>query len=169
MIVRTGVLLKRARLINIESSPLKSLRGKVDLQVEAPMEIASPPPARRFLIVDDNPGFRKILRGMVESHLQWSVLGEAADGRAAVELARADPPDIVLMDVVMPVLNGIQATKQIKHLYPATRIIVFSAYPEEEFRQQSLRAGADFFISKEELDEKKLGQMLESLFPATGD
>jgi DNA-binding NarL/FixJ family response regulator len=113
-----------------------------------------------FLIVDDNRTFRRALRRMVESHPQWFVVAEACDGREAVQLAQLHSPDVVLIDIVMPVMNGVEATKRIKQYASATRVIAFSAYHEEEFRVQGIQAGADYFVWKEELDGTSLEYML---------
>lgn len=118
-----------------------------------------------FVVVDDNKAFRRILRGIVEDHPQWLVLAEGCNGLEAVELARAHSPDIMLIDVVMPVMNGIQAVKQIKQSNPSTRIIVFSVYHEEEFRLEGLQAGAEYFVWKEELNGKSLAQMINPYSP----
>ena len=115
-----------------------------------------------FLVVDDYGAFRRILRQMVESHPHWSVLAEARDGQEAVQLAMACCPQVVLMDVVMPVMNGIEATRRIKQSLPETRVIMFSAHHEEEFQRKSLQAGADYFLWKEELDEACLERIVQS-------
>ncbi len=118
-----------------------------------------------FLIADDSASFCRVLRQIVESHSQWGVAAEVHDGKAAVQWVQLYSPDIVLMDIVMPVVNGIHAARQIKQNTPAVRIITFSAYHEEEFRMKALQAGADYFIWKEELTETSLEQMVESIRP----
>lgn len=120
---------------------------------------------KTFIIVDDNQAFLRILRNIVEAHPQWQVLAEGRDGQEAVQLTRQHLPDVVLLDVVMPGMNGIQAAKQIKQLAPMTRIIVFSAYREEEFRLKALEVGAEYFVWKEDLDVRSLELMMASLFP----
>lgn len=115
----------------------------------------------RFLIVDDHAPSRSILREMVLAHTDWVIIGDAGDGLAAVSLAAAHHPDVILMDVAMPHLNGIQAARQIKAAAPEARIILFSAYSNQGFRLASQEAGADYFIQKERLTT----QVLEEIVP----
>ena len=120
--------------------------------------------AVRFLIVDDHDAFRLILRQMVESHPIWAVVAEARDGSEATQLAKTTLPDVVLMDVVMPVMNGIKAADQIHQMLPGARIILFSAYHEEEFVLSGIQAGADCLIWKDQLSEKSLENIVNSPF-----
>ncbi len=114
----------------------------------------------RFLIVDDSQSFCRVMHQMIESHAQWLVVAEAHDGQEAIRFAESFSPEVVLMDVVMPIINGIRATKQIRKNTCNAHIIMFSAYHEEEFRVKSLQAGADHFVWKEELTATRLEQML---------
>ncbi len=114
----------------------------------------------QFIIVDDNDTFRQILRQMVESRPHWSVLAEARDGCEAVRMVQTHSPDVVLMDVVMPVMNGIEATRRIHQIVPTPYIILFSAYHEEEFRLSGLQAGATCLIWKEEINENRLEEIV---------
>ncbi|MEW5985228.1 MAG: response regulator transcription factor [Chloroflexota bacterium] len=115
----------------------------------------------RFLIVDDHAPSRSILREMVATHDNWLVVGDADNGQAAVSLAATHHPDVILMDIAMPHLNGIQAARQIKAATPESRIILFSAYSNQGFRLASQEAGADFFIQKEKLT----AQVLQEIVP----
>lgn len=116
-----------------------------------------------FVIADDTLSYRRILRQIVLSHPGWLVVGEAADGVEALRLVATYHPHIVLLDVNMPQLNGIEVTRRIKRIAPQTHILVFSGYDDEEFRRESLLAGATFFLRKEELDAEELTAMLSSL------
>ena len=116
----------------------------------------------RFLIVDDHAAFRLILRQWVESHLHWSVLAEARDGREATQLAQAYRPDVILMDVIMPIMNGIEATSQIHQQAPNSRIVLFSASYEEEFVLAGIQAGAAGLIWKGQLCEINLEEIVNS-------
>jgi DNA-binding NarL/FixJ family response regulator len=116
-----------------------------------------------FVIADDAQSYRRILRQIILSRPEWLVVGEAADGVEALRLVAAHHPDIVLLEVNMPELNGIEATRRIKQLAPETHVLVFSSYDEEEFRRESLLAGADYFLRKEELDADKLSNVLAHL------
>lgn len=84
-----------------------------------------------ILIVDDDQQFRSVLSRLLEKNGEFRVGGEAGDGAEALELARALPPDIILMDFAMPGVNGFEATRRIKAERPETRIIIFTQYYEE--------------------------------------
>ena len=108
----------------------------------------------RVLIVDDQARARKSLKALLST---WSLVGEvheAADGREAVQLVQALRPDVVLMDVRMPELDGLQATAQIKALWPQVKIIVLSIY--SEYQDEALALGADAFVVKGETPDKLL-------------
>ena len=121
-------------------------------------------PTIRFLIVDDHDAFRAILRQMVESHPDWLVLAEARDGYEATQMAATYMPDVILMDVVMPVMNGIEAASRIHQIMPNSRIVLFSAYHEEEFLVSGVKAGAVGLIWKDQLDEDSLRDIITSCF-----
>lgn len=118
-----------------------------------------------FLLVDDTVSYRAILRQFVQTQPHWSIIGEASDGVEAVQLASDHRPDVVFMDVMLPRMNGIEATRRIKQLLQHTRILVFSGYDEDEFRQESLIAGADYYLRKEDLDPEFLKQLIAQIFP----
>jgi DNA-binding NarL/FixJ family response regulator len=118
-----------------------------------------------FLLVDDTAFYRHILRQLVQSQPGWSVMAEADDGLKGIQLAATLVPDVVLMDVSMPIMNGIEATHRIKQRLPRIRIIVFSGHPDEEFRRESLLAGADYYLLKEDLDANTMVQLIATLFP----
>ena len=86
----------------------------------------------RILIADDHELFRRGLRMVLEDEPDIEVVGEAGDGRSAVEMAREHAPDVVVMDVRMPILSGIEATRQIKEEEPGTRILVLTISDEED-------------------------------------
>lgn len=113
----------------------------------------------RFLVVDDQNPARKMLCQIVSNNPLWSVVNEAANGLEAI--ARMDQkPDVVLMDVVMPVMDGLEATRQIKRLAPDTVVILTTAYQNREFRTRSLKAGADGFVLKDDLTTDALRRIL---------
>lgn len=117
-----------------------------------------------FLIAEDFVPFRAALREMVTCHTGWRVLAEVGDGAAAVDVCRAQPPDVVLMDFLMPVMNGLQAARRIKALLPRTPIILFSSHMSETLRRAARGGAADFFIAKDELNAQTLGSLLLPLF-----
>jgi len=117
----------------------------------------------RFLIVDDHPSSRLILREMVAAYPSWRVVADANDGAMAVSLAAKYHPDVILMDVAMPGMNGLKATHQIKTTLPETRVILFSAYNNKGFHLASKNAGADCFIEKEKLTAQVLGDIIAQM------
>lgn len=116
----------------------------------------------RFLIVDDQDSARKMLRQMVSSNPLWSVSGEATNGIEAIA-GMKQKPDVVLMDIIMPVMDGLEAIRQIKNLSPGTIVILTTAYQNHEFRRRSLDAGADSFILKDDLTTKALQKILDDI------
>jgi DNA-binding NarL/FixJ family response regulator len=103
----------------------------------------------RLLIADDHELFRRGLRMVLEDADDIEVLDEAGDGATAVELAREHAPDVVVMDVRMPALSGIEATRRIKEEEPGTRILVLTISDEEDDLYQAIRAGANGYLLKE--------------------
>ena len=103
----------------------------------------------RVLIVDDQALFRGGIRMLVESQADMSCVGEAADGSQAVRLAEQQQPDVVLMDVRMPVLDGIAATARIVAARPSTRVVVLTTFDLDEAAARAIRAGASGFILKD--------------------
>jgi DNA-binding NarL/FixJ family response regulator len=106
------------------------------------------------MIVDDHPVFRKGLRNVLSSHNDVQVVGEAGDGDEAVERAQELLPDVVLMDINLPTLNGLQATRQLKELCPEINVIMLTAYDDEEQVYHSIRAGASAYYAKDVSTER---------------
>jgi DNA-binding NarL/FixJ family response regulator len=106
------------------------------------------PPAR-LLIVDDHDLMRKSTQIMLEGELDLEVIGEAVNGRQALELCRQLRPDVVLMDVRMPEMDGLTATREIKKEMPAISILMVSAYESEDYRREAASAGATDYILKD--------------------
>ena len=102
----------------------------------------------KILIVDDSAIVRKEFRNVLELAGTVSVVGEAVDGWDALRQAKAFTPDIVLMDLEMPDLDGFEATRQIKTLHLAQTVIVFTVYADPVNHQKALEAGADAFVVK---------------------
>ncbi|NTU64861.1 MAG: response regulator transcription factor [Chloroflexi bacterium] len=102
----------------------------------------------RVLIVDDVPQVRRELCTLLPLLDDIDIVGEAEDGQSAIELAAALQPDAILIDVEMPILDGLEATRRIKQASPATRIIILSIHNEPAVRAQARSAGADDFVDK---------------------
>ncbi len=102
----------------------------------------------RVLLADDHTILRQGIRVLLENHEDIEVVGEASDGREAISLAKQFRPDVVLMDIAMPLLNGLEATRQIKHDFPEISILVLTMYDTEEYVSQILRAGAAGYVLK---------------------
>lgn len=105
--------------------------------------------AIKVFLADDHAVVRDGLRLLLESHRDISVVGEAADGRQAVLRAKNLCPDVVLMDIAMPELNGIDATKQIIKFCPSAKIIILSMHASNEHIFQAFKAGAKGYLLKE--------------------
>ncbi len=103
----------------------------------------------RVLVADDHTIVRKGLCSLLEGKPDIEVVGEAEDGREAVEKVEALLPDVVLMDITMPRLNGLEATRQIKRLFPQVKIVALTMYTNEEYIQQFLQAGASGYVVKQ--------------------
>jgi len=102
----------------------------------------------RILIADDHAIIRQTLRQFLEGRPDWQICGEATNGREAVDLATRLQPDIAVLDLSMPGLNGVDATMQIRRASPTTRILIFSMHEGEELARRILAAGAHGFLLK---------------------
>ena len=102
----------------------------------------------RILLADDHEVVRRGLRALLETHPGWEVCGEAADGRAAVELAQKLSPDIVVMDIGMPQLNGFEATRQILERMRGIEVLVLSMHDSEQLVREVIGAGARGYVLK---------------------
>lgn len=102
----------------------------------------------RIFIADDHAMLREGMRNLLEKEKDFEVVGEAADGEEAVQMAAKLKPDIVIMDIVMPKLNGIEATKQIKQVSPSTALLILTAYSDIRYIIGLLEAGACGYLLK---------------------
>ena len=102
----------------------------------------------RILVVDDHQMFRESLRQIIESHNDMEVVGEADNGLSAFKQVQKFKPDIVIMDIRMPVVDGIDATRQIKFKYPGIKIIALSSHSDRSYVEKMLQAGASDYLSK---------------------
>jgi DNA-binding NarL/FixJ family response regulator len=104
--------------------------------------------ARRILIADDHDAARRGIRMLIESHSDWTVCAEARDGSDAVEKARRFRPDVVLLDVSMPRLNGLDAAREIRRVAPAAQTVVLTTHVADQLAGEARRAGAAEVIAK---------------------
>jgi two-component system response regulator NreC len=103
----------------------------------------------RIVLADDHTVMRSGLRLLLERQPNLEVVGEAADGKQAVEIAAAQKPDVVIMDIAMPHLNGVEAARQIAQRNPQTAIAILSMHSDESYVIRSLKAGARAYLLKD--------------------
>jgi DNA-binding NarL/FixJ family response regulator len=102
----------------------------------------------RLLIVDDHEIFRRGLRALLEPSSEWQICGEAVDGLDAVEQCKSLRPDIVVLDVSMPRLNGLEAARLIRRENPESKIVIITQHDSPQIRSAALDAGARAFVTK---------------------
>jgi DNA-binding NarL/FixJ family response regulator len=103
------------------------------------------------LIVDDNAQLRALMREIVAEASDLQVVGEAADGAEAMQLVQALRPAIVLLDLIMPQVNGLEVLRWIKVEHPETKVIIVTVHDEDAYRQAAEASGADAFLLKKTL------------------
>jgi len=116
----------------------------------------------RILVADDHSIVRRGVRALLETHAGWKVCGEAATGSEAVKQAKKLRPDVAVIDITMPDLNGFEATRQIRTVAPQTQILVLTVHESEQALREVLDAGALGYVSKSDLD-LNLSAAIESL------
>jgi len=112
-----------------------------------------------ILVADDHEVVRKGIISLLSQRPDWQVCAEAGDGREAVKLAEKFHPNVAILDLSMPGLNGLEATRQIRHDAPQTEILVFSMYEDEQFVRELLSAGARGYVLKSDMG----GQLLNAV------
>jgi CheY-like chemotaxis protein len=156
----------RIRLVNqAPSHPAPDARcvgfphtGSMESHNGSPMVPAENRPARRVLIVDDSPQVRQELRTLLPLVGHIEIVGEATDGLEALRLAEALQPDVILLDLQMPVMDGYEAARQIKAACPSCRVVALTVYADSVSQDRAAQAGVDRFLVK--------GVALESLVQA---
>lgn len=106
----------------------------------------------RILLADDHEVMRRGLRGLLETHEDWQVCGEAGNGRQAVEMAVKLKPEIVVLDLSMPELNGFEAAAQIHSALPETEILIFTMHESEELIREALSSGVRAVVVKSDVE-----------------
>src|SRR5581483_7816228 len=102
----------------------------------------------RLLVVDDHEVVRRGVRSLLSDQAGWEVCGEAVDGRDAIQKARELHPDLIVMDVSMPWLNGLEATIQVRKFLPQCEVLILSQHENSEMARQALKAGARGYVTK---------------------
>src|SRR5277367_3209137 len=102
----------------------------------------------RILIVDDEKAVRTALGRLLATRKEWQVVGEAADGATAIGMARELQPDIVIMDITMPQMNGLEATPEIKKALPTAEVLIFTQHDSRQMVRQAQNAGASGYLLK---------------------
>ncbi len=110
----------------------------------------------RVLLVDDQPAVRQGLQMRLALESDMWVVGEAADGSAALEMAALHQPDVVIMDIEMPIMDGLTATAILKRTVPSTSVVVLSLYDDDITRRRAMKAGAFAFVAKSDAEQALL-------------
>ena len=103
----------------------------------------------RILLADDHQIVRKGIYSLLKNHDDLEIVGETKDGRETVKMARELKPDIVLMDIAMPILNGLEATRQIKKTDPKIKVLILTIHKNEEYVLNALQVGASGYLEKD--------------------
>jgi DNA-binding NarL/FixJ family response regulator len=111
----------------------------------------------RILLADDHTILREGIRSLIEDEPDMEVVGEAEDGQSAVKMASQLVPDVVLLDIAMPLLNGLEATRQIRHALPNVKVLALTMHDNEEYIREILAAGALGYILKDTAARELLG------------
>jgi DNA-binding NarL/FixJ family response regulator len=130
-------------------------------------------PQTRILIVDDSPSVRIALRKFLEQNSSWQVCGEAEDGQEAVDRVRQLEPDLVVMDFLMPVQDGLHASEQIKALFPEMPILLCTMFASSQLSQKARSAGVKGILPKTNIARigEAIGALLhgECFYPTLAD
>jgi DNA-binding NarL/FixJ family response regulator len=113
----------------------------------------------RVLIVDDHPALREGLKSILCIHPNFDIVGEAADGLEAIESVKKFHPALVLMDLSMPRMDGLAATREIKKKWPETKVLVFTIHESPEYQSAAFEAGADGYLYKDSPSSKLISNV----------
>ena len=116
----------------------------------------------RIVVADDTATVRLLLRRTLESSRAFEVVGEAADGRQAVDMAGALQPDMVLLDLSMPVLDGLEAIPQIRRCAPGALVVVLSGFSPDRMGARSVEVGATAFLEKHQRPDELVASLLQA-------
>jgi len=121
----------------------------------------------RLLIVDDSPALRKALRATLDSHDDWQVCGEASNGREGIEKAQQLKPDLIVLDLAMPVMNGLEAAHELTRLLPSVPLVMYTSYETAHLKREVLSAGVRGIVSKHESAEVLVSSIQALLDPVS--
>ncbi len=119
-----------------------------------------------ILIVDDSPLVRRCLRDLLEQQCDWTVCGEAENGQDGIDKAQQLHPDLILLDLIMPVMNGVEAARELKQLMPATPLLMFTTYTDSHLTREALAVGVDAVAAKSDGAEALVSD-IRQLFSAS--
>jgi DNA-binding NarL/FixJ family response regulator len=124
--------------------------------MHSPNNTSSSSSSAKIIIADDHVLVREAMRSLLDSEPDLRLIDEAKDGQEAIELTRLQRPDLVLMDVRMPTVNGFEATQRIKEELPTTKVLLVSVYEDPGLVSEAVRAGADGYVLKLSLVQEQL-------------
>src|SRR5947207_288142 len=128
--------------------PAEIHRALMVLGVTVALPVTSEPGMVRILLADDHDVVRRGLKALLQERADWEVCGEAVSGREAVELAREMQPDIAIVDLMMPDLNGLETTRQLRKASERTQVLIFTMHHDESLVHDVLEAGARGYLLK---------------------
>jgi len=108
---------------------------------------------KKILIVDDSAAVRRALRDLLEQQEGWQVSGEAANGREAIEQAQRVRPDVVVLDLSMPVMNGLETARELNHRFPSVPVLMYTDFEARYLERAAWSAGVSSIVSKSESTE----------------
>jgi two-component system response regulator NreC len=118
----------------------------------------------RIVLADDHTILRNGLRAVLERQADFAVVGEAGTGREAIEVVQRERPDVVILDITMPILNGIEAARRISAEYPKTAVMILSMHSDEGYILQALRVGARAYLLKDSAE----GDLIHAIRAVSG-
>lgn len=150
----------RLEAANVGRNHPELTQGQASVDEHLPLTITE---KVAILVVDDNGRYRKQLRRLIGRLQPQATIYEASHTSHAVEIAQQISPNLALVDVVLGEEDGIRCTRQIKQHAPSVKVVLISAYPDQEFHRQGLQAGATAFVDKKDLDAATLRQIMDDI------
>jgi len=129
------------------------LPAQGSLESSSLMDISNQGPIR-ILIVDDHAVLRKAVRGLLESRSEFEVCGEAEDGPQAIELAGELKPDVVILDIVMPKMNGFEVARKMRGVSPHSQIVILSSHKDNQLLEEARNVGAVCYVPKADAERE---------------